>query len=212
MCSSEEVSGVSPAKPTPARVSFSGVKLPPYQPCRPPMRLRFLPNQSPLGIFFSAAEGFVQSFCAKWGTVAIRARDSFVKHATERPLMLRNAAPMRLASLSMSNDQQSGDSKTESVRPSRRKASGLGPEGTQEEERVLISEILIQDKDGQELVDAELNSTAWQALKACKPNFALTTSEVQADVHRIIDTGFFASCMPSAEDTRDGVRLIFKVC
>lgn len=123
-----------------------------------------------------------------------------------------NAAPIRLASLSMSQDQ-SGDPKVESVRPSRRKVPGLqiGQEAPQEEERVLISEILIQDKDGQELTDPELNSTAWQALKACKPNFALTTSEVQADVHRIIDTGFFASCMPSAEDTRDGVRLIFKV-
>jgi outer membrane protein insertion porin family len=81
----------------------------------------------------------------------------------------------------------------------------------EEEERVLISEILIQNKDGQNLEDLELLATAQQALKACKPNFALTTSEVQEDVHRIIDTGFFSSCMPSAEDTRDGVRLIFKV-
>lgn len=141
-----------------------------------------------------------------------RARESLLKHAAERQLTFLNAAPMRLASLSLSNDQ-AAEAKPESVRPSRRKAPGLqrGQEVGQAEERVLISEILIQDKDGQELADPELNSTAWEALKACKPNFALTTSEVQADVHRIIDTGFFASCMPSAEDTRDGVRLIFKV-
>ena len=119
---------------------------------------------------------------------------------------------MRLAAVSISTEQ-TGGLKLEAGRPSQRKAPespALGQEGAQEE-RVLISEILIQDKDGQELSDPELNSTAWKALKAYKPNFALTTSEVQADVHQIIDTGFFASCMPSAEDTRDGVRLIFKV-
>lgn len=171
-----------------------------------------LPNPSPFGKVLSAAEGFVQSFYARWGPVATRARDSLVKRAAAGSFTFLNAPPMRLASLSLSNEQ-SAELKTESVRPSRRKAPGLqlGQEGTQEEERVLISEILIQDKDGQELTDPELNSTAWEALKACKPNFALTTSEVQADVHRIIDTGFFASCMPTAEDTRDGVRLVFKV-
>ncbi|CAM6046827.1 unnamed protein product [Sphagnum compactum] len=96
----------------------------------------------------------------------------------------------------------------------RRKGNGIQfvqQQVGEEEERVLISEILIQNKDGQNLEDSELLATAQQALKACKPNFALTTSEVQEDVHRIIDTGYFSSCMPSAEDTRDGVRLIFKV-
>ncbi|XP_024370540.1 outer envelope protein 80, chloroplastic [Physcomitrium patens] len=212
MCLSEQSPGASPAKLAQARVSFSNVKLPPCKPRRPATRLQILPNQSPLGNFVSAAEGLIQSFCTKWVPIAIRARESLIKHANFKPFMYMNAAPIRLASLSMSQDQ-SGDPKVESVRPSRRKVPGLqiGQEAPQEEERVLISEILIQDKDGQELTDPELNSTAWQALKACKPNFALTTSEVQADVHRIIDTGFFASCMPSAEDTRDGVRLIFKV-
>ncbi|KAG0589524.1 hypothetical protein KC19_1G026600 [Ceratodon purpureus] len=202
MCSSEERGAL-----TPARVSFSRVKLEPYQPRRRANR-----GVNPFGKFLSAAEGVFQTFCARWGPVTARARDSLLKHAAEKQLTFLNAAPMRLASLSLSNEQ-AGEGKPESARPGRRKAPGLqlGQEGGQEEERVLISEILIQDKDGQELTDPELNSTAWEALKACKPNFALTTSEVQADVHRIIDTGFFASCMPSAEDTRDGVRLIFKV-
>lgn len=100
------------------------------------------------------------------------------------------------------------------ARSSRRRGAGIRmvqDAAGEEEERVLISEILIQDKDGQELENTELLSTARKALKTCKPNFALTTSEVQDDVHRIIDTGYFTSCMPFAEDTRDGVRLIFKV-
>lgn len=189
MCSSEY---------GPARVSFSRVKLPLYRP--PPRRSQLSPSQSPFGKLLSAAEGIVQS----WGSIAIRVRDSLLKHAAERPLTF---APLQLASLSMSSNA----AEPESVRPKKRLQLG-GQEGaTSEEERVLISEILIQDKDGQELSDPELSSTAWEALKACKPNFALTTSEVQADVHRIIDTGFFASCMPTAEDTRDGVRLVFKV-
>jgi hypothetical protein len=48
-------------------------------------------------------------------------------------------------------------------------------------------------------------------LKASKPNSALTVKEVQEDVHRIIESGYFSACMPIAEDTRDGIRLIFQV-
>eukprot|EP00850_Spirogloea_muscicola_P010969 SM000066S20444 [mRNA] locus=s66:292568:297919:- [translate_table: standard] len=87
----------------------------------------------------------------------------------------------------------------------------LVEERRDEEERVLISEILIKGKDGGDVGDADLLAVARRALRASKPNFALTTREVQEDVHRIIDTGYFASCLPTAEDTRDGVRLIFRV-
>ena len=52
---------------------------------------------------------------------------------------------------------------------------------------------------------------ALAALKACRANSALTVREVQEDVHRIIDSGYFCSCMPVAVDTRDGIRLIFQV-
>ncbi|KAK5813027.1 hypothetical protein PVK06_028473 [Gossypium arboreum] len=45
---------------------------------------------------------------------------------------------------------------------------------------------------------------ALTALKACPANSALTVREVQEDVHRIIDSGYFSSCMPVAVDTRDG--------
>ncbi|CAI7760134.1 unnamed protein product [Closterium sp. NIES-54] len=86
-----------------------------------------------------------------------------------------------------------------------------GGGGKPEEECVLISEIVIRDKDGGEVEGEELLRVVASALKVSKANAALTTREVQEDVHRIIDTGYFASCLPTAEDTQDGVRLIFQV-
>ncbi|OIW03725.1 hypothetical protein TanjilG_30001 [Lupinus angustifolius] len=81
----------------------------------------------------------------------------------------------------------------------------------QSEERVLISEVLVRNKEGEELGRKDLEAEALQALKACRPNSALTVSEVQDDVHRIINSGYFCSCMPVAVDTRDGIRLVFQV-
>ncbi|KAF8396130.1 hypothetical protein HHK36_017742 [Tetracentron sinense] len=83
--------------------------------------------------------------------------------------------------------------------------------GREDEERVLISEVLVRNKDGEELERKDLEEVAAAALKACRPNSALTVREVQEDVHRIIDSGFFCSCMPVAVDTRDGIRLVFQV-
>lgn len=80
-----------------------------------------------------------------------------------------------------------------------------------EEERVLISEVLVRNKDGEELERKDLESEALNALKASRANSALTVREVQEDVHRIIASGYFMSCMPVAVDTRDGIRLIFQV-
>jgi len=77
---------------------------------------------------------------------------------------------------------------------------------------VLISEVLVRNKDGEELERKDLEAEAAQALKACRPNSALTVREVQEDVHRIINSGYFSSCMPVAVDTRDGIRLVFQVC
>ncbi|KAK9941218.1 hypothetical protein M0R45_017836 [Rubus argutus] len=79
------------------------------------------------------------------------------------------------------------------------------------EERVLISEVLIRNKDGEVLERKDLETEALGALKACRANSALTVREVQEDVHRIIDSGYFCQCMPVAIDTRDGIRLIFQV-
>lgn len=80
-----------------------------------------------------------------------------------------------------------------------------------EEERVLISEVLVRNKDGEELERKDLEAEALNALKASRANSALTVREVQEDVHRIIASGYFMSCMPVAVDTRDGIRLIFQV-
>ncbi|XP_059624987.1 outer envelope protein 80, chloroplastic [Cornus florida] len=80
-----------------------------------------------------------------------------------------------------------------------------------DEERVLISEVLVRNKDGEELERKDLENEAVASLKACRPNSALTVREVQEDVHRIIDSGYFYSCMPVAVDTRDGIRLVFQV-
>lgn len=80
-----------------------------------------------------------------------------------------------------------------------------------DEERVLISEVLVRNKDCEELERKDLETEALTALKTCRANSALTVLEVQEDVNRIIDSGYFCSCMPVAVDTRDGIRLIFPV-
>lgn len=78
-----------------------------------------------------------------------------------------------------------------------------------DEERVLTSEVLVRTKDGEELERKYLETEALTALKACHANSASTVREVQEDVNRIIDSGYFCSCMPVA--ARDGIRLIFQV-
>ncbi|TYI12864.1 hypothetical protein ES332_A08G018300v1 [Gossypium tomentosum] len=83
-----------------------------------------------------------------------------------------------------------------------------GPFG---EERVLVGEVLVRNKDGEELERKDLEMEALNALKACGANSALTAWEVQEDVDRIIDSGYFSSCMPVAVDSRDGIRLVFQV-
>ncbi|RMZ55639.1 hypothetical protein APUTEX25_000222 [Auxenochlorella protothecoides] len=69
---------------------------------------------------------------------------------------------------------------------------------------ILISELEVTG------ADEELRKLAREAL-TMRPNFAYTLEEVQADLRRIFGTGYFAACEPSAEDTRDGVKLTIKV-
>jgi hypothetical protein len=76
---------------------------------------------------------------------------------------------------------------------------------------VLISEVAVRGKDGEPLERPELEAAAAAALRACRPNAALTVREVQEDVHRVVESGLFRSCMPVAVDTRDGIRLVFEV-
>ncbi|GJM90510.1 hypothetical protein PR202_ga06797 [Eleusine coracana subsp. coracana] len=86
-----------------------------------------------------------------------------------------------------------------------------GKDGGGGEERVLISEVAVRGKDGEPLERPELEAAAAAALRACRPNAALTVREVQEDVHRVVESGLFRSCMPVAVDTRDGIRLVFEV-
>jgi outer membrane protein insertion porin family len=72
------------------------------------------------------------------------------------------------------------------------------------EERILISEVDVSGCDG------ELRTAVLSALTT-RPNFAYTVKEVQEDMQRVFDTGYFSSCRPRAEDTRDGVRLTVEV-
>jgi outer membrane protein insertion porin family len=59
-------------------------------------------------------------------------------------------------------------------------------------------------------VSEDLKRIAYDALTS-RPNFAYTLKEVQADLKRVFATGWFSSCVPDAEDTRDGVKLVIKV-
>ncbi|CAL1409592.1 unnamed protein product [Linum trigynum] len=112
------------------------------------------------------------------------------------------------ASLALSQPADSGPPEASVVTQQK---SGGHSVSRGDEERVLISEVLVKNKDGEELERKDLEAEAMAALKACRPNSALTVQEVQEDVHRIIDSGYFSSCMPVAVDTRDGIRLVFQV-
>ncbi|KAG8484914.1 hypothetical protein CXB51_021652 [Gossypium anomalum] len=86
----------------------------------------------------------------------------------------------------------------------------LSTAGRYGEERVLVGEVLVRNKDGEELERKDLEMEALNALKACGANSALTAWEIQEDVDRIIDSGYFSSCTPVAVDSRDGIRLVFQ--
>jgi hypothetical protein len=82
--------------------------------------------------------------------------------------------------------------------------AGGPPAPAPREERILISEVEIKGVSG------ELAALA-QAALTIKPNFAYTLEEVQEDVNRVFQTGYFSNCQPLAEDTRDGVRVTLDV-
>nr|KJB21887.1 hypothetical protein B456_004G019000 [Gossypium raimondii] len=87
----------------------------------------------------------------------------------------------------------------------------LATAGRYSEDRVLVGEVLVRNKDGDELERKDLEMEALNALKACGANSALTAWEIQEDVDRIIDSGYFSSCTPVAVDSRDGIRLVYGV-
>ncbi|KAG9128891.1 hypothetical protein Leryth_009615 [Lithospermum erythrorhizon] len=121
----------------------------------------------------------------------------------------RSTSPLLCsASLSLSQSEPqlaNNGSETPALSNNSTKSSNFG------EERVLISEVWVRNKDGEELERKELEGEALNVLKACRPTNALTSREVQEDVHRIMATGYFCSCLPVAVDTRDGIRIVFQV-
>ena len=92
----------------------------------------------------------------------------------------------------------------ESVSAESSPASAPPPAADPVEERILVSEVEIRGVSG------ELAAVARGALTV-RPNFAYTLEEVQEDVNRVFQTGFFSTCQPVAEDTRDGVKVILDV-
>lgn len=118
----------------------------------------------------------------------------------ERLLFVPKSALLCSASLALTRAADESSSSQKGLNPSR-----------SDEDRVLISEVLVRNKDGEELERKDLEMEALQALKASRDNSALTVREVQEDVHRIIYSGYFQSCIPVAMDTRDGIRLVFQV-
>ena len=119
-----------------------------------------------------------------------------------------------MASVSMSQSQD-GDEPTKAILPAKDSKSAQAKvtldtileqkkSSNEEEERILISEVEISGVEGQ------LQYEAVKALRT-KPNFAYTIDEVREDVKRVFDTGYFSSCRPKAEDTRDGVKLTIEV-
>ncbi|KAG5114807.1 hypothetical protein JHK82_038076 [Glycine max] len=162
---------------------------------------------------------------SKHPTCPLRTAHSHIANATNSIAQLINSFTSHSAELTRSVIQKSwllcsatlsltGDRKRKcSIRrlASLSLAEEAQQKARQNEERVLISEVLVRNKDGEELERKDLEAEAAQALKACRPNSALTVREVQEDVHRIINSGYFSSCMPVAVDTRDGIRLVFQV-
>ncbi|PON78853.1 Bacterial surface antigen (D15) [Parasponia andersonii] len=129
----------------------------------------------------------------------------------EEGLSIGKSSLLCSASLSLTRSDESTQSGLEGRETQQlQQQKGHSP-SRNDEERVLISEVLVRNKDGEVLERRDLEMEALAALKASRPNSALTVREVQEDVHRIIGSGYFCSCMPVAVDTRDGIRLVFQV-
>ncbi|CAH9072275.1 unnamed protein product [Cuscuta europaea] len=130
----------------------------------------------------------------------------FLQHTFHKPIRRFNSYPgsplLCCSSLSL-NQTRETDADTVVAQQVQQKNAG--------DERVLISEVLVRNKDGEELERKDLEAEALNALKVCRANSALTAREVQDDVHRVFASGYFSSCMPVAMDTRDGIRLVFQV-
>ncbi|MED6170850.1 Outer envelope protein 80, chloroplastic [Stylosanthes scabra] len=171
------------------RFISSSIKIPP-----PPKPLKRFPFQTPP----SHSNHFTRSVLLCCATLSLPGQ-----RTPPSPILCS-------ASLSLAESTQPREGQLKGISSSSTSSSSSSSV-RQSEERVLISEVLVRNKDGEELQRKDLEAEALQALKACRANSALTVREVQEDVHRIINSGYFCSCMPVAVDTRDGIRLVFQV-
>ncbi|XP_062171655.1 outer envelope protein 80, chloroplastic-like isoform X2 [Alnus glutinosa] len=143
-----------------------------------------------------------------FGTQKSGSRSRYGKEEEQR-LLVPKSSLLCSASMALTRPDEpatQGDSSGREAQP-----KGHSTSRVHDEERVLISEVLVRNKDGEELERKDLEMEALQALKACRANSAHTVLEIQEDVHRIIHSGYFSSCMPVAVDTRDGIKLVFQV-
>lgn len=143
----------------------------------------------------------------------LREPQKFLNSIHFRPPLKSSLLCSASLAISQSNNGGNNNAESDSTGPTQ-KSSNPGSSSARpsiDQERVLISEVWVRNKDGEELERKDLESEALDALKASRPNSALTVREVQEDVHRIIASGYFSSCMPVAVDTRDGIRLVFQV-
>lgn len=187
------------AENEPVRFVSSSIKVPPFQ------------NPHPFPIFPNVpfARQTLASNLQKSGEAFLNLISS-LSNLRKFHNLLPKPSLLRSASLSLARSEEPGPNPSEG-----RDSPQIGylphRHAREDEERVLISEVLIRNKDGEELERKDLEAEAAAALKACLPNSALTVREVQEDVLRIMDSGYFCSCMPVAIDTRDGIRLVFQV-
>lgn len=72
------------------------------------------------------------------------------------------------------------------------------------ESRVGVEQVEVQGVEGPLKEEAEATLTI-------RPNFAYTVKEVKDNMQSIFDIGAFAETTCDAHDTRDGVKLVFKV-
>lgn len=177
-----------------------------------------LPSRPPFGS--RSTDGGSATRCPKfpplcWASLSLT-RPELESRKEGKGLLIGKSPLLCSASLSLTRPDESTQSGPEgrdnSTPPPHTQQHQKGHSASRhDEERVLISEVLVRDRDGEELERKDLEMEALAALKACRANSALTVREVQEDVHRIIGSGYFCACMPFAVDTRDGIRLVFRV-
>jgi len=161
---------------------------------------------------FNFAHSFLAATRERVGSLSASLRQSVEKIISEtvavKPLGQTGPATLMMCSVSLSGPPGPGSGDAP-----KKKAGGLssalelnatGNLEERDEDRILISEVEIAGADG------ALQQQALQALRT-KPNFAYTIDEVREDVKRVFETGYFSSCRPKAEDTRDGVKLTIEV-